>query len=345
MRNPPSSLHTPQYVAGTVDVSEPVADLYRLFVRTADGRHRQSLFGFSPDSPVGPAQAIVPVGEKYVVPGGMVPVFGIQPVLGTYVGAVTDNTAISATTSTAHTLAVVGYQDGNKVTIYTPVVLMQDPPVSLAPLYGLSEADRTRTLVPVAEVAPAPDTMYKYVADLYGYAIPDAHRPLQGASFGVGVAYIAADGELYAIGDTAAYADRGVAYAKGTPRKLGGGPWRTVYVRGYTILAVHTDGTAWGSGYMGFGVGFGDTAVWRDFSVLPIGGGWKDLTAGVAATLGLKQDGTIWTCGGNPFGVLGLDIPDGKSTITPMTQIGTSSDWIAIGTGGYSAYAIKRRTP
>ena len=66
---------------------------------------------------------------------------------------------------------------------------------------------------------------------------------------------------------------------------------------------------------------------------------WAAVAAGGDFTLALKKDGTLWACGSNIWGSLGLgDTTDRHSP----TQVGSASDWTAVSAGiGYSL-ALKR---
>ena len=52
------------------------------------------------------------------------------------------------------------------------------------------------------------------------------------------------------------------------------------------------------------------------------------------ATLGIKQDGTLWSWGNNNKGQLGLNQPTNDDRSSPA-QVGTATNWLAV--GGISA--------
>ena len=56
-------------------------------------------------------------------------------------------------------------------------------------------------------------------------------------------------------------------------------------------------------------------------------------------TLLIKLDGTLWSCGQNSLGCLGIGEP-ASSTIYSLTQIGTESNWTFIHAGIFTSYAI-----
>lgn len=65
---------------------------------------------------------------------------------------------------------------------------------------------------------------------------------------------------------------------------------------------------------------------------------WVEVEAGAAFVIARRSNGQIYTWGSNAVGQLGL----GKSinSRTTPTRVGSKSDWIAIGAGDYSAFAI-----
>jgi hypothetical protein len=67
--------------------------------------------------------------------------------------------------------------------------------------------------------------------------------------------------------------------------------------------------------------------------------GLSGIAAGSNYSLALKRDGTLWAWGYNGSGQLGLG--DYNSRATP-TQVGTSTDWIAIAAGYSHSLALKR---
>jgi alpha-tubulin suppressor-like RCC1 family protein len=68
-------------------------------------------------------------------------------------------------------------------------------------------------------------------------------------------------------------------------------------------------------------------------------GDWSKVTAGWFFSIGLKTNGTIWGCGSNLYGQLGLG--DTNYRYIP-TSVGTVSDWSTVAAGGY--YTISRKS-
>jgi alpha-tubulin suppressor-like RCC1 family protein len=109
-----------------------------------------------------------------------------------------------------------------------------------------------------------------------------------------------------------------------------------------STYALKTDGTLWSWGSNEFGqLGAGDTLD----SFAPYQSGtdsdWLTVVAGGFHLLARKSNpagGTLWSCGDNTFGQLGLG--DLYDRLTP-TQIGTQSDWAVIAAMGWNSMGRK----
>ena len=101
----------------------------------------------------------------------------------------------------------------------------------------------------------------------------------------------------------------------------------------YTLL-LKTDGTLWGCGYNGYGqLGLGDTTNRTTFTqVTTNSDDVKQVYCGDRHTFILKNDGTLWGCGGNGFGQLGLGDNTNRTT---FTQITTNADDVKSIHGGW----------
>ena len=90
-------------------------------------------------------------------------------------------------------------------------------------------------------------------------------------------------------------------------------------------LILKNDGTLWGCGYNSFGsLGLGNSSHKNTFTRATINADdIKSVYRGVYHTLILKNDGTLWDCGSNGNGELGLGDTSGRST---FTQITTNAD-------------------
>ena len=140
---------------------------------------------------------------------------------------------------------------------------------------------------------------------------------------------------------------------------------KTIYLEGvkaiaagdsYT-LALKDDGTLWAWGENGRGqLGLGDNSigttrstpvqVLRGESVNANGSanleGVIAVAAGSQHTIALKNDGTLWTCGLNTVGQLGLgDSGVDTNRFTP-TRVGTDIGWASVSAGDFHTIASKR---
>ena len=81
------------------------------------------------------------------------------------------------------------------------------------------------------------------------------------------------------------------------------------------------DGTLWGCGYNKFGqLGLGDTIDRSTFTIASINtNDVKSVYCGNDHTLILKNDGTLWGCGYNGFGQLGLGDTNDRNIFTQIT--------------------------
>ena len=90
-------------------------------------------------------------------------------------------------------------------------------------------------------------------------------------------------------------------------------------------LILKNDGTLWGCGYNGSGeLGLGDKTNRNTFTqVTTNADNVKSVYCGYYHTLILKNDGTLWGCGQNSYGQLGLE---GTNNRTTFTQVTTNTD-------------------
>ncbi len=127
--------------------------------------------------------------------------------------------------------------------------------------------------------------------------------------------------------------------------------WKVVSVGYDHIVALKTNGTLWGWGYVP-GVGHGATGSQvlvnaKYYSVvkapfqLGTATDWKTVAAGGDFNLALKNDGTLWSWGSdNYYGQLGYGVTDNDDH--PIaTQVGTDRDWKAIACAYANSYALK----
>jgi alpha-tubulin suppressor-like RCC1 family protein len=117
--------------------------------------------------------------------------------------------------------------------------------------------------------------------------------------------------------------------------------WQSVDAGVYHTIARKTDGTIWGWGQNGWGeLGLGDTTNRTTPTKIGIATDWVAIATGNQHTIARKTNGTLWTWGRNNSSALGLGSPDEYSHPNP-TQIGTSTDWVAMAGGVYCTIAIK----
>ena len=66
---------------------------------------------------------------------------------------------------------------------------------------------------------------------------------------------------------------------------------------------------------------------------------WKEIKAGSEFSMGIKEDGTLWSWGFNGNGQLGR-YTDGPYEVFPI-QVGSDTDWKTVSAGGFHTLAIK----
>ena len=127
---------------------------------------------------------------------------------------------------------------------------------------------------------------------------------------------------------------------KNSPVQLGTGTdWAGATVGGTAAFVTKTDGSLWVWGNANYGkLGLNGPNNQNMSSPMQIPGTWKMNNNSFAqinyATLGIKQDGTLWSWGDNSQGQLGLNTVS-PAYISSPTQVGTATNWLAV--GGISA--------
>ena len=96
---------------------------------------------------------------------------------------------------------------------------------------------------------------------------------------------------------------------------------KSIYCGDYHSFILKNDGTLWGSGYNGYGqLGLGNTSKKYTFTqVTTNADDIKSVYCGAYHTFILKNDGTLWGCGRNDYGQLGLGDTSSRYTFTEIT--------------------------
>ena len=116
---------------------------------------------------------------------------------------------------------------------------------------------------------------------------------------------------------------------------------KSVYCgNGYTFT-LKNNGTLWGCGYNGYGqLGLGDTTDRNTFTQVTTNtDDIKEIYCGMYHTLILKNDGTLWGCGDNEYGQLGLGDDNNRYTFTQVTT--NANDIKSVYCGGYHTIILK----
>ena len=97
---------------------------------------------------------------------------------------------------------------------------------------------------------------------------------------------------------------------------------KSVYCGSYHSFILKNDGTLWGCGKNDSGqLGLGDINNRKTFTLIGINtNNIKSIYCGGSYTLILKNDGTLWGCGANSSGQLGLEDTKDRTTFTQITN-------------------------
>ena len=116
---------------------------------------------------------------------------------------------------------------------------------------------------------------------------------------------------------------------------------KEIYYGGGHTFILKNDGTLWGTGYNPNGqLGLGDTKHRYTFTqIITNADNIKEIYCGEVHTIILKNDGTLWGCGDNQYGQLGLGDTTNRTT---FTQVTTNTDNIKeIYCGGSQTFILK----
>lgn len=109
--------------------------------------------------------------------------------------------------------------------------------------------------------------------------------------------------------------------------------------------AIKTDGTLWAWGYNSVGqLGLGNTISYSSPVQVGTDEDWEKIQGGGSSSspcMAIKTDGTLWTWGGNSFGMNGLG---GGGSLSVPTQVGELNTWRNVSHGGSSTntFAVKQ---
>lgn len=119
--------------------------------------------------------------------------------------------------------------------------------------------------------------------------------------------------------------------------------WKSTSGGDSHTLALKTDGTLWSWGFNNNGqLGLNLAVSSHKSTPTKIGSdtNWASVSCGYYHTAALKTTGTLWTCGNNGNGQLGLNL---GATLhkSVLTQVGVDTDWASVSCGSYHTIAIK----
>ena len=112
---------------------------------------------------------------------------------------------------------------------------------------------------------------------------------------------------------------------------------------GHQTFILKTDGSIWSCGFNANGqLGLGDTATRKEFTKVTtnINNDVKQITCGYDHTFILKNDGSVWACGDNSDGQLGLNNNATRNTFTKVTT-NINNDVKQVVCGGYHTFILK----
>ncbi|MCP4753859.1 MAG: hypothetical protein GY866_23490 [Proteobacteria bacterium] len=167
-----------------------------------------------------------------------------------------------------------------------------------------------------------------------------------GADFSMGIKN---NGTLWSWGNNEyGQLGHGSATSSQSPVKVGiDNDWASVGAGDHHVLALKLNGTlwAWGidrQGQLGDGQYYqSSNSDYRDRSV-PIRVGsdtkWTAISAGANHSMAISSDHTLWACGSNDHGQLGIN-SETKSTL--FVQVGQDENWLDVFAGGEHTVALK----
>ena len=121
----------------------------------------------------------------------------------------------------------------------------------------------------------------------------------------------------------------------------GGNNWAQVACGNWFTAAIKTDGTLWTWGYNASGQLGDGTVVAKSSPIQTVAGGnnWKSVACGTYSTAAIKNDGTLWLWGCNPYGQLGDNTVVYKSS--PIQTVAGGTNWRSVASGINHTAAVK----
>jgi len=106
-------------------------------------------------------------------------------------------------------------------------------------------------------------------------------------------------------------------------------------------LAIKTDGTLWAWGRNDRHGELGLNDLTNRNSPVQVGSltNWSSIAPGGQGWAAVKTDGTLWTCGQNTYGNLGIN--SGASSSSSPVQVGSDTDWSTVKGGADAFIAVK----
>lgn len=154
----------------------------------------------------------------------------------------------------------------------------------------------------------------------------------------------AMDGTLWAWGGNAkSQLGNGATTDVQKPTKIGTLTWLSLAAGGTHTLAIRGDHTlwAWGDNSSGqLGVATTNTAVTATTPAqVGTASNWSVIAAGLAHSLALRNDGTLWGWGANGNGQVGND---STANVGAPVQIGASNAWVTVEAGLQHSAALQK---